>query len=127
MVLPEGVPKANTIVKLKKALYGLKTAPRLWHKTINAFLLSLESMQSEADPNLYIRRNKLESDVRHDRSNALYPPPYVDDMQILYPRTATATAEDIKTKLMKQFKNYEPRSCSSVSRNRHSAPRGWIY
>ena len=57
MVLPEGVPKANTIVKLKKAPYGLKTAPRLWHKTINAFLLSLESMQSEADPNLYIRRN----------------------------------------------------------------------
>ena len=58
MVLPDGVPEANTIVKLKKALYGLKTAPRLWHKTINAFLLSLNFIQSEADPNLYIRRNK---------------------------------------------------------------------
>ena len=58
MVLPEGVPEANTIVKLKKALYRLKTAPRLWHKTTNAFLLSLKFIQSEADPNLYIRRDK---------------------------------------------------------------------
>ena len=119
MVLPEGVPEANTIVKLKKALYGLKTAPRLWHKTINAFLLSLEFTQSEADPNLYIRRNRSDarhdrsdarhdrsdarhdrSDARHDRSDAIYLLLYVDDMQILYPRTATATAKDIKAKLM---------------------------
>ena len=31
MVLPKGIPGAGTTVKLKKALYGLKTAPRLWY------------------------------------------------------------------------------------------------
>ena len=51
MELPEGVPKANTIVKLEKDLHGLEIAPRLWNRTTNAFL-SLEFTQSEADPNL---------------------------------------------------------------------------
>ena len=32
MVLPEGIPSTGTVVKLKKALYGLKTAPRLWYQ-----------------------------------------------------------------------------------------------
>ena len=38
MALPKGVSEAtgNTVDKLKKASYGFKTAPRLWHKTINA-------------------------------------------------------------------------------------------
>ena len=54
MALPKGISKAtyNTIHNLKKASYGLKTAPQLWNKTINAFL-SLEFKQSEADPDLY--------------------------------------------------------------------------
>ena len=61
MALPKGVSEAtyNTIDNLKKASYGLKTATRLWNKTINAFL-SLEFKQSEADPDLYI----------HDKGNA---------------------------------------------------------
>ena len=29
MILQEGIPGAGTIAKLKKALYGLKTTPRL--------------------------------------------------------------------------------------------------
>ena len=55
MELPEGISEAtyNTINNLKKSSYGLKTATRLWDKTINAFLL-LEFKQSEADPDLYI-------------------------------------------------------------------------
>ena len=59
MALPKGIPEAtyNTIDDLKKASYGLKTAPRLWSKTINAFL-SLEFKQSEADPDLYIYMTK---------------------------------------------------------------------
>ena len=39
MILPEGIPGAGTIVRLKKALYGLRTAPRLWHQEINGFLI----------------------------------------------------------------------------------------
>ena len=59
MELPEGIPEAtyNTIDNLKKASYGLKTATRLWDKTINAFL-SLKFKQSEADPDPYIYMTK---------------------------------------------------------------------
>ena len=38
-MVPEGVPEANTITKLKKALFGPETASRL---AIDAFLLSLK-------------------------------------------------------------------------------------
>ena len=47
----------TTPLTIEKDLYGLKTAPRLWNKTINAFL-SLEFKQSEADPDLYIYMTK---------------------------------------------------------------------
>lgn len=47
MVLTEGLPEheVNTVFKLKKALYRLKTALRLGHRAFNAFLLYLNSMQ----------------------------------------------------------------------------------
>ena len=44
----------GTVVRLKKVLYGLKQASRLWYEDINNFLLSLGFTQSKADPNLYI-------------------------------------------------------------------------
>ena len=57
---PKEYPKPlTTPLTIEKALYGLKTAPRLWNKTINAFF-SLEFKQSKADPDLYI----------HDKGNA---------------------------------------------------------
>jgi len=59
MTLPEGWPEGlnapKIIVRLRKALYRLKHAPRLWHDNINAFLISLGFTQSVADPNLYFR------------------------------------------------------------------------
>ena len=71
MVLPEGVFEANTIAKLKRVPYGLKMAPRPWHKTIDAFLLSLEFTQSEADPNLYIRRDKSNANIRCEKNDVI--------------------------------------------------------
>jgi hypothetical protein len=59
MTLPGGCQERldapNIIVRLRKALYGLKEGPQLWHDNINAFLLSLGFTQSSADPNLYLR------------------------------------------------------------------------
>ena len=43
------------VLKLNKALYGLKTAPRLWYNDIDAYLKTLGFIQSGADPNLYLR------------------------------------------------------------------------
>eukprot|EP00253_Pinus_taeda_P019367 PITA_19367 len=38
---------------LKKALYGIKQAPRAWYDRIDSYLMKLGFTMSEADPNLY--------------------------------------------------------------------------
>ena len=42
-----------TVVRLKKALYRLRQASKLWFDEINGFLLALGIVASPADPNLY--------------------------------------------------------------------------
>jgi hypothetical protein len=41
------------VCRLKKALYGMKQAPRAWYSRIDAYLQQLGFEKSEADPNLY--------------------------------------------------------------------------
>ena len=61
MNLPEGIeflaklPQNICGCHLKKALYRLKQAPRLWFQHINSFLKSIGFIQSANDPNLYLR------------------------------------------------------------------------
>ena len=45
------------VCRLKKALYGLKRAPRAWYGRIDRFLMSLGFTKSKADPNLYYKVN----------------------------------------------------------------------
>jgi hypothetical protein len=41
------------VCRLKKALWGLKQAPKAWYSRIDAYLQQLGFEKSEADPNLY--------------------------------------------------------------------------
>eukprot|EP00253_Pinus_taeda_P012076 PITA_12076 len=53
---PEGFEtheKRTHVCRLKKALYGLKKAPRAWYGQIDSYLLQLGFVKSDADPNLY--------------------------------------------------------------------------
>ena len=81
----------NGSLRLNKALYGLKQAPLLWHATINEFLLSIGCTRARADENLYLR-------------SSVFLLLYVDDTTILYPRSASEAAEDLKTALKKGYK-----------------------
>jgi len=45
----------GSMLLLRKALYRLKQAPRLWFEDINGYLLSLGFRQSAEDPNLYLQ------------------------------------------------------------------------
>jgi len=62
VVPPEGVPQKNksgkkVIWELKKALYGLKSSPRLWGDTLRLFLVRDIGMdQLESDPCVYVKR-----------------------------------------------------------------------
>lgn len=58
MTLPAGIANVDLALKggslrLRKALYGLEQAPRLWYSEINTFLLSLGFTPSLFDPSLY--------------------------------------------------------------------------
>jgi hypothetical protein len=96
MTLPEGWPEGlnacKFIVRLRKALYGLRQAPPLWHDDINAFLLSLRFTRSLADPNL---------DLYSDGILILL---YVDDISMSYPKAAAQAAIEVKAKLSEKYK-----------------------
>nr|GFA93748.1 hypothetical protein [Tanacetum cinerariifolium] len=47
----------NHVYKLKKALNGLKQAPRAWYDMLSSFLLSQDFSKGSVDPTLFIRRN----------------------------------------------------------------------
>jgi len=53
MRLPEGATKEDTIVKLKKSLYGLKQSPRQWNKQFHEFLTKFKFKASNADRCVY--------------------------------------------------------------------------
>eukprot|EP00253_Pinus_taeda_P008433 PITA_08433 len=53
---PEGFEtheKESHICRLKKALYGLKLAPRAWYGLIDGYLRKMGFVKSDGDPNLY--------------------------------------------------------------------------
>jgi hypothetical protein len=47
--------KGTHVCKLRKALSGLKQAPRVWYDRIDGFLKSLDFQKSDADANLYFK------------------------------------------------------------------------
>nr|GEX61123.1 retrovirus-related Pol polyprotein from transposon TNT 1-94 [Tanacetum cinerariifolium] len=47
----------NHVYKLKKALCGLKQAPRSWYDMFSLFLISQDFSKGSMDPTLFIRRN----------------------------------------------------------------------
>ncbi|GJZ20515.1 retrovirus-related pol polyprotein from transposon TNT 1-94 [Tanacetum coccineum] len=56
---PEGFIDADHpshVYKLKKALYGLKEAPRAWYDELSTFLLENHFFKGTIDPTLFIRR-----------------------------------------------------------------------
>nr|GFA04421.1 hypothetical protein [Tanacetum cinerariifolium] len=47
----------NHVYKLKKALYRLKQAPRLWYDMLSLFMISQDFSKGSVDPTMFIRRN----------------------------------------------------------------------
>ena len=55
---PEGFEvniKDSHVCRLKKALCGLKQAPRAWYARMDAYLLGIGFGKSSIDPNIYIK------------------------------------------------------------------------
>lgn len=58
MEIPEGIvlPDKNKVLKLKKAIYGLKQSSRAWNERVNETLAKLGYKRSNFEPCLYVKR-----------------------------------------------------------------------
>ena len=63
------------VCKLKKSLYGSKQSPRMWNKTIDDFMISLDFDKCDSDHYVYIIR-KVDEGVG---DNLAFVVLYVDD------------------------------------------------
>jgi hypothetical protein len=86
----EGGP--NMVCHLRRALYGLRQAPRAWHTRLKKELETAGFVESEADPGLYTLRHK------HDNVYVLV---YVDDFLIA--GRDVGSMESVKKALMSAF------------------------
>ena len=75
MLQPEGFcDNSSKVCKLKKSLYGLKQASRIWNNKLDAALLKFGLSKSKVDPCVYYK-------ISGDKM--LYVAVYVDDLLIL--------------------------------------------
>lgn len=97
MKIPEGLTVSkkdkDKVCLLKKAIYGLKQAPKAWNKTFHSFMTELKFNQSKSDYCLYSFFNQ---NIR------CYLLLYVDD--ILIACNDTKFLSDLKFKLSESFK-----------------------
>ena len=90
--MARGLNAPKIVVRLRKAVYGHKQAPRLWHDDITACLLSVGFTQSSADPNLYLH------------SDGILILLYVNDISMSFQEAATKAAIEVKAKLSEKYK-----------------------
>ena len=97
MLPPQGVACPNGwVLKLQKALYGIKQAPHEWHAEIRSTLLTIGYTTCERDPCLFIKRSR--------SRRIIYFPLFVDDC---FPACHTADLVELqedKHKLMDTYK-----------------------
>ncbi|GJV55107.1 retrovirus-related pol polyprotein from transposon TNT 1-94 [Tanacetum coccineum] len=93
---PEGfVDQDNPshVYKLKKALWNLKQAPRVWYDMFSSFLVSQQFSKGVVDPTLFIR---------HAGNDILLVQIYVDD--IIFAFTNTAMCNEFANQMTTKFK-----------------------
>ena len=99
MSLPPGISWIDTalyndwatVIRLKKELYGLRQAPKLWFDEMNRFLLDLSFVASPADPNQY-------------RKGSVILLLYVDDILIIENMPGSQEGNRVKNLLSQRYK-----------------------
>ncbi|GKB28273.1 retrovirus-related pol polyprotein from transposon TNT 1-94 [Tanacetum coccineum] len=93
---PEGFVDQNNpshVYKLKKALYDLKQAPRVWYDMLSSFLISQQFSKGAIDPKLF---------TWHVGNDILLVQIYVDD--IIFASTNTAMCDEFANQMTNKFK-----------------------
>lgn len=85
--------ESNYVLKLKKAIYGLKQSARAWNSRINDCLIEIGYVQSKSEPCIYSKKCKKEQTII-----AIF----VDDFFIF--SNSQDMTNDLKKRLMSKFK-----------------------
>ena len=96
MVQPKGFVKwgqEHLVCRLRKALNGLKHAPKSWHVKIDTFFYQNGFVERKNDPNLYVKKD--------EEGNVALISLYVDDLIIT--GNAYKLIEEIKIQLSWEF------------------------
>lgn len=91
---PFPVPKGH-VLRLTRALYGLRQSGKLWADELSGFLATLGLERSPVDPSLYFRRGK-------DGKPTVLAAVYVDDLVVA--SCEPGAADEILDKLHKKYK-----------------------
>ena len=86
----------DQVLKLNKAIYGLKSAPRLWNQTLDAFFGEMGFESSSVDPCLYVLRK-----MHLGKEHAVFVIVYVDDLLLV--STHVDLREQVRQQLKKRF------------------------
>jgi Reverse transcriptase (RNA-dependent DNA polymerase) len=84
---------SGRVCKLKKSLYGTRTAPRIWYEVLHEFLVSCGFTRSLRDYCVY---------VKGKGDDAIYVAVYVDDLTIA--AASMTSINQLKAKLCQRFK-----------------------
>ena len=84
------------VLKLNKAIYGLKSSPRLWNKTLDAFFGEMDFKPSAVDPCLYIHHRMIDG-----TEHTIMILVYVDDLLLI--STSVPLREEHRKKLKQRF------------------------
>ena len=94
--VPQGVNVSeNKVLKLNKALYGIKQAPHEWNEEIDSFILSLDFYKCMKDTCVYVKMSKT--------NNQIILGLFVDDMIISYAEKDEKEWFELKNKLMNKY------------------------
>jgi hypothetical protein len=114
--LPEGVEGAEgTVLRLLKALYGIKQAPHLWNLKIDAHLKSLGFKQCLKDTCIYIYTIKREhTNTTSILSHCIIIGLFVDDILVFYHVSNRATWMKLKASLLSTYEMSDLGAASHV-------------
>ena len=84
--------KEGCVLQLKKALYGLKKAPRAWYFKLHTCLISLGFIKSNYEQSLYLKRSN---------GDTLIVGVYVDDLIVT--GSSSNVIETFKTEMTQEF------------------------
>ncbi|KAH4050789.1 hypothetical protein HBI95_077750 [Parastagonospora nodorum] len=96
---PAGILKDDSVLRLRKSLYGLKQSPRQWYKKLKGVLNTMGWFSSRHDESVFI----------HNESG-MYLTVYVDDLNIYAP--TEEMARPVKEALKRHFKMTDLGECA---------------